>query len=68
MNYLLLGNAIPHARFHVVPRFEAGVDAAPGGPVPFAVLDHGRQDELQLQQNAAALRRLLPGKASPAIG
>lgn len=68
MNYLLLGNAIPHAHFHVVPRFEAGVDAAPGGPVPFAVLDHGRQDELQLQRNAAALRRLLPGKASPAIG
>jgi diadenosine tetraphosphate (Ap4A) HIT family hydrolase len=64
-NYLLLGNAIPHAHFHVIPRFEAGVDAAPGGPVPFAILDHGRQDEQELQQNAAALRHLLRRPDNP---
>ncbi|MFG2561959.1 HIT family protein [Streptomyces sp. NPDC048496] len=63
MNYLLLGNAIPHAHYHVLPRREAGADPAPGGPVPFALLDHGRQDEAVLQRDATALRRMLEGTA-----
>lgn len=59
MNYLLLGNAIPHAHNHVIPRREAGCDPAPGGPLPFDVLDSGRQDEAQLQADARDLRRML---------
>ncbi|WP_256096149.1 HIT family protein [Streptomyces sp. LUP30] len=64
MNYLLLGNAMPHAHQHVVPRREAGADPAPGGPLPFDVLDFGHHDEDQLQAEARALRQLLngPGK------
>lgn len=61
MNYQLLGNAIPHAHFHVTPRREAPFDPAPGGPLPFAVLDHGRQDEALLRRDAEALRQLLEG-------
>jgi diadenosine tetraphosphate (Ap4A) HIT family hydrolase len=64
MNYLLLGNAVPHAHFHCVPRREATVDPAPGGPLPFAVLDEGRQDEQGLQADSAALRALLNPQAS----
>ncbi|RNG37379.1 HIT domain-containing protein [Streptomyces botrytidirepellens] len=63
MNYLLLGNVIPHAHWHLVPRREAAQDPAPGGPVPFALLDHRRQDEAVLQRDAAALRRILEGTA-----
>jgi diadenosine tetraphosphate (Ap4A) HIT family hydrolase len=59
MNYLLLGNAIPHAHWHCVPRREAGTDPAPGGPLPFDVLDLGRQNEERLQADARALRTLL---------
>nr|WP_181411621.1 HIT domain-containing protein [Streptomyces sp. FR1] len=59
MNYLLLGNQIPHAHWHCVPRREAGTDPAPGGPLPFEVLDLGRQDEQQVQADARALRQLL---------
>ncbi|MER5615400.1 HIT domain-containing protein [Streptomyces sp. NPDC002215] len=59
MNYLLLGNQIPHAHWHCVPRREAGTDPAPGGPLPFEVLDLGRQDEEQVQADARALRQLL---------
>lgn len=61
LNHLLLGNAIPHAYWHLVPRREAAQDPAPGGPVPFTLLDHGRQDEALLQRDAAALRRILAG-------
>lgn len=59
MNYLLLGNQIPHAHWHCVPRREIGADRAPGGPLPFETLDLGRQDEEQLQADARALRQLL---------
>ncbi|MFJ8752150.1 HIT family protein [Streptomyces sp. NPDC102441] len=66
MNYLLLGNAIPHAHFHLTPRRSAGQDPAPGGPLPFAVLDLGRQNEEQLQSDARGLRDLLgcPGSSA----
>ncbi|GGV08048.1 hypothetical protein GCM10010275_55280 [Streptomyces litmocidini] len=59
MNYLLLGNQIPHAHWHCVPRRDAGTDLAPGGPLPFDTLGLGRQAEEQLQADARALRRLL---------
>ncbi|MFC8536631.1 HIT family protein [Streptomyces sp. NPDC057249] len=61
MNYLLLGNQIPHAHWHCVPRSEAGTDPAAGGPLSFDVLDLGRQNEEQLQADARGLRRLLTG-------
>ncbi|MFD4479492.1 HIT family protein [Streptomyces sp. NPDC058471] len=59
LNYLLLGNAIPHSHWHLVPRREAQHDPAPGGPIPFTHLDHGKQDEEQLQRDAATLRSML---------
>ncbi|GAA3368469.1 hypothetical protein GCM10020367_06940 [Streptomyces sannanensis] len=37
MNYQLLGDAIPHAHTHVVPRYQD--DPAAGGPLPFTLLD-----------------------------
>lgn len=67
MNYLLLGNQIPHAHWHCVPRREAGRDPAPGGPLPFEVLDLGRQDEEQLQADARALRQLLNPTGRPGV-
>ncbi|MFI5977702.1 HIT family protein [Streptomyces sp. NPDC051452] len=65
MNYLLLGNQIPHAHWHCVPRRKADKDPAPGGPLPFDALDLGRQDEEQLQADARALRQLLPLSGRP---
>ncbi|WP_329020614.1 HIT family protein [Streptomyces sp. NBC_01601] len=59
MNYLLLGNQIPHAHWHCVPRREVGADPAPGGPLPFDALDLGRQNEEQVQADARELRQLL---------
>lgn len=67
MNYLLLGNQIPHAHWHCVPRREAEADPAPGGPLPFEVLDLGRQDEEQLQADGRALRLLLPPSGRPGV-
>lgn len=64
INYLTLGNKIPHFHSHVFPRRMAGADPAPGGPLPFTVLDEGRQDEEQLQRDAARLRLLLAGPAT----
>ncbi|GHB81997.1 hypothetical protein GCM10010306_090560 [Streptomyces umbrinus] len=59
MNYLLLGNQIPHAHWPCAPRRQAGTDPAPGGPLPFMALDPGRQDKEQLQADAQALRQLM---------
>ena len=41
MNYLTLGNALPHLHTHLVPR--QADDPVPGGPLPFDVLDQGRR-------------------------
>lgn len=65
MNYLCLGNAVPHLHVHAVPRYEAGVDPAPGGPLRFAVLDNGRQDEHQLRADMEVLRRMLKDTEPP---
>ncbi|MFJ6725402.1 HIT family protein [Streptomyces sp. NPDC091281] len=64
-NHLLLGNQIPHAHWHCVPRREAGTDPAPGGPLPFDALDLGLRDEEQLQADARALRQLLSPSGRP---
>ncbi|MCX4632798.1 HIT domain-containing protein [Streptomyces sp. NBC_01443] len=58
-NYCTLGNVLPHLHTHVNPRYTAGVDPGPGGPLPFTFLDEGRQQEEQLQHDAARLRLLL---------
>ncbi|MGZ9928320.1 HIT family protein [Streptomyces sp. NC-S4] len=63
INYLTLGNKIPQLHSHVFARRTAEADPVPGGPLPFAALDEGRQDEQQLQRDATRLRLLL---ASPA--
>ncbi|MFD7447004.1 HIT family protein [Streptomyces sp. NPDC059909] len=67
MNCLLLGNQIPHSHWHCVPRRKAGADPAPGRPLPFDVLDRGRQDEDQLQTDVRALRRLLNDPEWPGV-
>lgn len=54
VNFLSLGNDLPHLHFHIVPRYAQG-DPAPNRPLPFTVLDHGRQDENRLQQDVSKL-------------
>jgi diadenosine tetraphosphate (Ap4A) HIT family hydrolase len=58
LNYLTLGNTVPHLHTHVVPRYRD--DPAPGGPIEWMQIvsaDPVPDDELQRQ--AAALRVLL---------
>jgi diadenosine tetraphosphate (Ap4A) HIT family hydrolase len=57
LNYLTLGNALPHLHTHVVPRYAD--DPAPGRPLPFDFLDDRRQPEDRLQADALALRALV---------
>lgn len=57
LNFSTLGNVVPHLHSHICPRY--ATDPAPGGPLPWNVLGNGRQDEAQLQADAAALRELL---------
>jgi diadenosine tetraphosphate (Ap4A) HIT family hydrolase len=54
LNYLTLGNALPHLHTHIVPRYAD--DPLPGRPLPFDVLDDGRQPEERLQADVLALR------------
>ena len=57
LNYLTLGNALPHLHTHIVPR--DADDPAPGRPLPFDLLDEQRQPEDRLQADALALRALV---------
>ncbi|KOV22540.1 histidine triad (HIT) protein [Streptomyces sp. XY413] len=59
LNVSTLGNVVPHLHSHICPRYASDTDPAPGGPLPWDVLDNGRQDEAQLLADAAALRELL---------
>jgi diadenosine tetraphosphate (Ap4A) HIT family hydrolase len=59
LNYLTLGNALPHLHTHVVPRYAD--DPRPGRPLPFDFLDNGRQPEERLQADARTLRALAAG-------
>ena len=58
MNYLTLGNGIPHLHTHVVPRYRD--DPAPGGPLAWEQMFSGQPTpEAGLHRQAAALRALL---------
>jgi diadenosine tetraphosphate (Ap4A) HIT family hydrolase len=61
LNYLTLGNALPQLHTHIVPRYAD--DPFPGRPVPFDVLDDGRQPEERLQADVLALRTMVDGQA-----
>jgi len=58
LNYLTLGNTIPHLHTHVVPRYRD--DPAPGGPIEWTqLLSADPVPDAELRRQAAALRVLL---------
>ena len=57
MNYQTLGNNVPHLHTHIVPRPTR--DPAPNGPLPWAFLDEGRQDQTLLKRGADGIRQAL---------
>ena len=57
LNYLTLGNALPHLHTHIVPRYAD--DPVPGRPFPFDFLDNGRQPEERLQADVLDLRAMV---------
>jgi diadenosine tetraphosphate (Ap4A) HIT family hydrolase len=59
LNYLTLGNALPHLHTHIVPRYAD--DPLPGRPLPFDFLDNGRQPEERLQADVLALQTAAAG-------
>lgn len=71
LNIALYGNVLPHLHAHVFPRTVD--DPAAGGPMPWKLLDQGRQDEQQLAADTQALSALLAtprrtGEATASIG
>ena len=58
MNYLTLGNTVPHLHTHVVPRYLD--DPAPGGPIAWEqIFSPDPVPEADLRRQAASLRALL---------
>jgi diadenosine tetraphosphate (Ap4A) HIT family hydrolase len=58
MNYMTLGNTVPHLHTHVVPRYRD--DPAPGGPIAWPdMFSPAPAPEADLRQQAADLRGLL---------
>ncbi len=58
LNYLTLGNTVPHLHTHVVPRYRD--DPAPGGPIAWeAMFSPDPVPEAELHRQAASLRLLL---------
>ena len=58
LNFLTLGNSVPHLHTHVVPRYRD--DPAPGGPIPWeAMFSPEPTDPEALRQLAVSLRRRL---------
>ena len=58
MNYLTLGNTVPHLHTHVVPRYRD--DPAPGGPIAWEQISGPEPvPEADLHRQAASLRALL---------
>jgi diadenosine tetraphosphate (Ap4A) HIT family hydrolase len=58
MNYLTLGNTVPHLHTHVVPRYRD--DPAPGGPIAWEeIFSPDPVPEADLHRQAATLRHLL---------
>ena len=67
LNYLTLGNIVPHLHTHVVPRYRD--DPAPGGPIEWAqIFSPAPVPEAELQRQAAGLRVLLASSAIPLAG
>ena len=58
LNYLTLGNTVPHLHTHVLPRYQD--DPAPGGPIAWeAIFAADPVPEAGLHRQAADLRGLL---------
>ena len=57
VNYLTLGNGVPHLHTHVVPR--PWTDPAPHRPLPFRYLDDHEPDRDGLRDEAARVRGAL---------
>jgi diadenosine tetraphosphate (Ap4A) HIT family hydrolase len=58
LNYLTLGNVVPHLHTHVLPRYSD--DPAPGEPIPWEeVFSSDPVPEAELRRQAADLRALL---------
>lgn len=58
INYMTLGNTVPHLHTHVVPRYPN--DPAPGGPIAWEdIFSPDRIPESDLHAQAARLRDLL---------
>jgi diadenosine tetraphosphate (Ap4A) HIT family hydrolase len=58
MNYMTLGNTVPHLHTHVVPRYRE--DPAPGGPIPWPeIFSPDPVPDAELHRQAAGLRELL---------
>ena len=58
LNYLTLGNTVPHLHTHVLPRYQD--DPAPGGPIAWeAIFAADPVPEPELRRQAADLRALL---------
>jgi|SRR5437660_7359619 len=62
MNYLLLGNGVPHLHVHLVPRHAD--DPRAGGPIESDAFKRAREhplEDAELEAEARELRRLLGG-------
>jgi diadenosine tetraphosphate (Ap4A) HIT family hydrolase len=64
MNYLTLGNTVPHLHTHVLPRYLD--DPAAGGPIPWPeIFTPDPVPDADLHAQAADLRALLSGRDQP---
>jgi diadenosine tetraphosphate (Ap4A) HIT family hydrolase len=58
LNYMMLGNTVPHLHTHVLPRYPD--DPAAGGPIPWeAIFSEDPTPDRVLHSQATKLRRLL---------
>jgi diadenosine tetraphosphate (Ap4A) HIT family hydrolase len=58
MNYMTLGNTVPHLHTHVLPRYRD--DPAPGGPIAWQeIFSLNPVPDAELHHQAADLRALL---------
>ena len=57
VNYMLLGNTVPHLHTHVVPRYAE--DPRPGWPFPFPDPEPGPMPPDRLARDADLLRAAL---------
>jgi diadenosine tetraphosphate (Ap4A) HIT family hydrolase len=66
LNFLTLGNSVPHLHTHVLPRYRN--DPAPGGPIAWdAIFSTDPTSAETLRDQSARLRDelLAPGGAAP---